>query len=166
MQKSIDIRKELVVEISTSVSIFTRHMSLRFEELSKKERIERYYEWRAITPKIRGTILAYYKDPSTAKKWNNLYDVVTKYFMLFEDLLRDDKERKDAFDYIKSFLPETDSHKPDWNMIEQKILKERNIMDPELIPSWNALQYLVRNKGDELLKNIMNKEIQGYMNHN
>lgn len=157
-QKELDVKRDLISQIAQSITNLTRVMSPRFCLIDDTDRRKTFLDWRSNTS-IIGSMMRAYFSLELVKKWDELYFIATRFYVLFEEIDKDASDRLKN-ELIQSMTIEEQNliTKKEWSLIDTKFQPKIKLTDSdyaELKPIWNKFQKIIKDRKYDLIRDLI-----------
>ena len=175
-QKSLDIKNDLVTEISKTVTTMMINVQYFLENTKKRsdgEQIEEqqkyndnYKNWTIAKDIITSRLEAYFPTQNITQQWKKYTAVINDVYAL--STINEKSKRKDKINKIKKYLntskSETMTDQINWDMLEDRenAIKDGEIFTEEYLDNWWNLKKSILDAENVIIQDIIKKPIQGF----
>jgi len=175
-QKSLDIKNDLVTEISKTVTTMMINVQYFLEDTKKRSDEEKiveqqkynddYKNWTIAIDIITSRLEAYFPTQNITQHWKKYTAIINDVYALStidEELKRKDKINK-IEEHLNTTKSETMTDQINWNMLKNRenFIEEDGVLSEEYLDNWWKLKKSILNAKNPIIQDIIKKPIQGF----
>jgi len=175
-QKSLDIKNDLVTEISKTVTTMMINVQYFLENMKKMSKEEEqkiqqkynndYKNWSIAEEIISSRLEAYFPTQNIIQQWKEYTEIINNIYTL--STTDEKSKRPQKINEIKQYLnaqaSETTINQINWDMLEdrKKYINEKGEFTNEYLDNWWKLKKLILNAENSIIQDVIKKPIQGF----